>query len=213
METTDRQLVADKNYTELYNRYSAKIFKESLKVHVSSREDFVQEAFFTVCTAVDKADMSRNWTSFNTILYYHMLGLVNKFRSEAHKEDGSFSFEESSGEQETSPGSNYMELVARNHPSLTMYHPEKVLENDEKALEARYNKFMNSLPEIHKKYMKLKEEGYTRKEIAEGIGKRVGQLSFISHEIKTVACEVFGIDYNNHRNPERARRVMARANN
>lgn len=208
---TDRELIQEKNYNELYQRYLPKIYKESFKLHRNDQMDFVQEAFISVVTAVDRADLSRKFNSFNTILHFYMKGLVSKFLKKEFKENNQISFEESVDEdyEEDYSLNIYAKICKSDNNSLNIYSPENLsVKDQEKVLLDKYNVFMNSLPETHRNYLALKESGFSRKEIAEQINKRVGQLSLISHEIKAVACEVFGINYNNHRNPVKARRVM-----
>lgn len=215
---TDRELIADKNYTALYNRYNLKILKESMKVHKSDRDDFIQDSYFTVVNAVDKADLDREFESFNTILYYHMLGLVNQYLTLEYRESGNLSFQESQADTdlEHTPGSGDIvtNILSQNVDSpLMTYHPENIFTNDkESKLVETYNEFRNVLPDLHRKYVDLKIDRVPRDKMCEELGVRIHQLSHISDDVQAVASEVFGINYHEHVYPKRARRVMESAN-
>lgn len=211
-QKTDRELIAEKNYAALYNRYTGKIFKESFKVPEGLREDFRQEAYFCVVDAVDGADLSRNFESFNTLLHLRLFGLRLHIYKKQKKEKeifSSVSIDEASSSKDESFDSKFLDMCQNKRSELYAFSPDRFLtEEKENDLKTKYNEYRKVLPELHRRYMDLKKDNVSRKEMAEKLGVKMRRLSILDHEAIMVMCEVFDMSINGCRKPELARRVM-----
>lgn len=203
---TDRELIAEKDYSELYNRYTGKIFKESFKVPEEMQEDFRQDAFFSLVRAVDGADLKRKFTSFMTIFHYHLKDLVSDYRYNINRDINSLIYVDKaySDEEFPTPLENMIFASSEstdNNKELVRYHPEVATEQDHDQVLLKYNQFKEKLKPMHLEYLEGREDSIPRQELADKLGVNPRKTDNLMYELFASISEEFNIDYRGQRDP------------
>lgn len=212
MVKTDIELVQEKNYSALYQRFYKQIAGFSRYFPEDLRDDFCQNAYEYLVKAVDNTRMDTGWTKFSTILNYSLMKLKNDMLREyyAHKENEVPLDRDEQNCQEEGAGRNIVYSYAsnRNKNSFYKYSPENMLES--MSMEQKRLSYLDSLPSDYRLVVVRKEEGRTVAEISAQLKLPEKRIYRILDECRAWASKFFDVEWKNHNRQDLSQRLLTR---
>ena len=207
MEFTDKEIIFNiKNnvnskemYNTLWNKYQNMIKKHYFKTIKSiganiSYEDYSQNAFLNMITAVEKINLNRikddSW-KFQNIYWFYLQKLNwktrNKYIKEVNTSNNIDNYELLYGIKTEGDNNSYNSIYS------SEYNPEENFFKIDK--ERQYYIFINSLNDRQKKILELRRKNVSIKDIGKLLNRKQSLIYFEIYKMKKLASDIFEITY------------------